>query len=156
MNYRLYCFVNNVYMSPIQWGIQTAHVVSSVSVKYEKRSKQHKAYESWAKECPTLMVMQGGNVAMLHDKLENIDRLANDLGLAWAPFFEDEDSLGGILTSVGVLVPEDVFTCTIEWLRGEDGVKTLEVRTAEDDVVRPGSSKYEFVHLIKSARLAGM
>lgn len=106
--YRLYTFVNNVYMSPIQWGIQTAHVVSSMMVKYHQ-SERTDVFNNWAAISPTIIVCKGGILSTLQEIEQKIDFLGNSFNLAHASFCEDDESLGGILTCVGILVPEEIY-----------------------------------------------
>jgi hypothetical protein len=157
MSYRLYAFVNHLYMSPIQWGIQTAHCVSTLSVKYKHNTEQHKCYTEWAEQEPTIIVCQGGNVAMLNDLYARLEPLANALDLGVVKFHEDEQSLGGVITSVAVLVPDALFNCYIDsydvideeripkFIR-PDGMPVL--RTRDD------STEHEFLSIVKLARLA--
>ena len=81
MAYRLYSFVNHLYMSPIQWGIQTAHCVSTMMNNVaELKGEDPMSYDSvhhWAAHEPTIIVCQGGNVAMLTDLHARLEPLAN-------------------------------------------------------------------------------
>lgn len=113
---RFYSFVNRLYMSPIQLGIQTAHGVSSMMCKtqLDPDPAGNELVLQWAMESPTIMVCDGGNVASLLSIEARVGSLAPRLGLPWASFREDEQSLAGAITQVGVLVPDRVFC-----LRGE-------------------------------------
>jgi len=155
MAYRLYTFVNHLYMSPIQWGIQTAHVVCTLSVKYKHNTKQHKAYVDWAANEPTIIVCQGGNVAMLTDTAIRLTALANQLDLARAEFYEDEQSLGGIITAVGVLVPDTLFDVSIVNETDESGQRVQHFVSKDDYFTyKPGHIQHDFMSIIKNARLA--
>lgn len=119
MKYRLYSFVNHLYMNEKQWGIQTAHCVSTMSRAYKVNTEQKAAYDTWADEEPTIIMCQGGNVAMLTDLYERISVLANALNLPYVKFHEDEASLGGVITAVAVLVPETLFDLVVTFENGE-------------------------------------
>ena len=111
--YRLYTFVNNVYMSPIQWGIQTAHVVSSIMAKPQYRNRQD-LFHDWANDSPTIIVCKGGPLIQLEAIASEIERLGTHFDMPWASFYEDQASLGGILTCTGILVPEVIFNAKKE------------------------------------------
>lgn len=61
-NYRLYSFVNTLYMSQIQWGIQTAHCVSTMmSAAFRAQGEDGGAERladvlAWAEQSPTIMI----------------------------------------------------------------------------------------------------
>lgn len=155
MNHRLYSFVNHLYMSPIQWGIQTAHCVSTMSVMYKQNTQQAQDYREWAEGECTIIVCQGGNVAMLTDLHDRLRPLADALDLAVVKFHEDEQSLGGVITSVAVLVPETLYDCSVEFERQPDGERIPVFYTA--DGTRPlnlTADEYEFLKIVKLARLA--
>ena len=109
MNYRLYSFVN-FYLSSIQQGVQTAHLVSELFAETTDKKKL-KVLKDWAKNDKTIIILNGGANA---DILETFDKLTliNDT-LSWsAPigrFKEDKDSLGGLTTCCGIVVPESVW-----------------------------------------------
>jgi hypothetical protein len=115
MNHRLYSFVNKLYMSPIQLGIQTAHAVSTLMAKTQRAmlagedaAGTNERTMLWATESPTIMVCEGGNVGMLLSLEARLGALADRMGLPWASFREDEESLGGVITAVCALIPDDI------------------------------------------------
>lgn len=109
LEYRAY-FFGNMYISPIQHGIQAAHVVTELFVKYKPLEMSSTPFESnvlyrWAEEHKTKMLMNGGyqsNLEKIHKIFEFIGPV---LGLPFAKFHEEEEALNGALTSVGVVVP---------------------------------------------------
>lgn len=120
---RLYTF-GNYYMSSIQQGIQASHVVSELFVKYrdtginhdydylpaingiEYQIKVDNLYD-WAENHKTMVCLNGGNLLGLEDILTLLKDVQNNL--PWAVFYEDEMSLGGILTNVGIIIPEHIY-----------------------------------------------
>ena len=119
--HRFYTFVNRNYMSPVQWGIQTAHCVSSMmsAAVLDNAQAREAPMEGagllaqamrWAVGEPTLMVMAANNVAELLELKANLAPLCNSLGLPFASFCEDMASLNGAITCVGFLLPEELFT----------------------------------------------
>jgi hypothetical protein len=152
MKYRLYSFVNHLYMSPLQWGIQTAHCVSNLSVGYKNGTPQSRAYHEWASNEPTIIVCQGGNVASLRMLSATLSPLADEIKLPFTVFYEDEESLGGILTAVAVLVPETLYDVAMLPSGTIAGVYFLHENgrmiTYED------KAPYELLTILKNARLA--
>lgn len=120
---RLYTF-GNYYMSSIQQGIQASHVVSELFVKYQEtgintvdnyeptvheieyQDKVDTLYD-WAYNHKTMVCLNGGNLQGLEDILTLLKDEQNNL--PWAIFYEDEMSLGGILTNVGIIIPEHIY-----------------------------------------------
>jgi len=155
MAYRLYSFINHLYMSPIQWGIQTAHVVSTLSVLYKHNTEQHKAYLEWAEKEPTIIICQGGNVGMLTDLLGRLEPLAKQLNLAITEFHEDEQSLGGVITAVGVLVPDTLFDVDVVTTVDEAGQRVQHFVTKDGEhTYKPWHIQHEFLSIVKNAKLA--
>jgi len=110
-NYRLYCFTN-MYLSAIQKGIQTAHVVSDIS----QYKQMNNVYVEWASSDKTIVVLEGGNQKNLLSIALSIEEFNNDLHLnnlqqfPYALFREDEDSLNDAVTAVGIILPESVYS----------------------------------------------
>lgn len=104
---RLYTF-GNYYLSSIQQGIQAAHVVSEMSVRYAKGSPQYDMYVDWALNHKTIICLNGGNNKTL---IEDVVKPIEDFCYSYpnAVFYEDEQSLGSILTCFGVIVPEYIY-----------------------------------------------
>lgn len=117
---RLYS-LTNMYLSPIQNGIQTAHAVHDIFVKYsgaaffsDRRAFPLTTLVEWASNHKTIIVLNGGNSAMLENAYERIQRLGQKLDLPYVKFHEDEQSLNNALTCVAIVVPERVYSMNIE------------------------------------------
>lgn len=99
--YRLYC-LTNYYLSSLQKGLQTAHVVSELSLNRKK------VYTDWADQDKTIIMLNGGNCAQLTEfgtwLADNVSKWP------WAAFHEDEASLAGAITAVGIILPASVYT----------------------------------------------
>jgi len=106
-NYRFYSFTN-MYVSSIQKGIQTAHVVSDMSVSL-MTPDQKSAYDTWALNDKTVIVLNGGNQAMLDVIYSLAIPFGKKHGLPVVKFHEDEQSLNGALTAVGIILPETAY-----------------------------------------------
>lgn len=120
---RCYHF-GNYYMSSIQQGIQAAHCQMELFVKYqdsgvnfvddylpsineiEYQQKVDDLYD-WAENHKTMVCLNGG---ALQD-LKNIEELMKDVGnkYPWSTFYEDEYSLGAILTNIAIVLPEEIY-----------------------------------------------
>lgn len=120
---RCYHF-GNFYLSSIQQGIQSAHAQMELFVKYqdtginyaedyqptineiEYQQKVNDLYD-WAENHKTMVCLNGG---ALQD-LKNIEELMKDVGnkYPWSTFYEDEYSLGAILTNIAIVLPEEIY-----------------------------------------------
>lgn len=109
MNYRLYAFVANHYLSPLQCGLQTAHVVSDLSVKYVAPTHPADVFYDWARDDKTIIICGAGNHQGVVDCFHELQRVADPLGLPYAIFHEDEQSMNGMATACGVIVPEKYY-----------------------------------------------
>lgn len=105
-------FFGNMYLSPIQQGIQAAHVVTKLFVKYgipcENSAAMDMLYQ-WGNHGVTKILLNGGyqsNLDVIHNAL---GLLAPELGIPYAKFHEETDALNGALTCVGVIVPEEIY-----------------------------------------------
>lgn len=112
-NYRLYSFTN-MYISPIQRGIQTAHIVGELSQIHNKD-----VYNQWASIDKTIVVLEGGNQKNLQNIYDSIVSSSLSKVFPFAAFYEDEDSLNGALTAVGIIVPEMIYEYTTMIRNGE-------------------------------------
>lgn len=171
-SHRLYAFVNHIYMSPLQWGIQTGHAaVRMMAHAWEGPACAAAPLLEWSKAGPTKLALQGGNVGSLLALEARLGSLCAHLGLPFASFREDERSLGGVITCVSMLLPEELFA--LEMVRDEAGGATF--RSPSDGAVGdaggavdfsaiPGGlpvtadgnpELHELLTLAKTARLAG-
>jgi hypothetical protein len=159
---RLYTFVN-FYLSQIQQGIQTAHIVSEIMthpsngrvtistdpvVQAVTYSAEDLMVMEWAELWKTIIVCNGGNKESL---IELIDLFADcDNQFPWAHFHEDEESLSGALTAVGIVLPDDVYDAVYDKENDtflyEDGMNSK--------FYNPETYEYDLLWLIKSKRLA--
>lgn len=113
-NYRAY-FIGNMYLSSIQQGIQAAHVLQEMHNKYYVMSNgAARILREWGQHDKTMILLNGGYSSALNE-------LYNDL-MFWshngtefpvAKFNEEYDALNGALTSVGIILPEEIYATTI-------------------------------------------
>jgi hypothetical protein len=109
MNYRLYC-LTNIYISSLQKGLQTAHVVSDLALAARGDSAADQVFSAWASQDRTIIILNGGNSL----SLERWQQWLQQCGQRWpwAAFREDQQSLNGAITAVGMIVPESVYLNT--------------------------------------------
>ena len=96
----------NMYLSSIQQGIQAAHCVGEMS----KLILGNVMVSKWLHEHKTLICVNGGN----NESLTQFYDLVKDN--PWYPvakFHEDEASMAGMLTSVGIIIPEKMYDLDI-------------------------------------------
>ncbi len=102
---RLYSFVN-YYISPLQQGLQTAHIVSELFNDYTL-CEPYEILTDWAKDHKTIVILKGGNSKDLLDLYDFFNDGENDY--PFAKFCEDEQSLNGACTAVGIILPEIIY-----------------------------------------------
>lgn len=102
-------FFTNMYLSDIQRGIQTAHVMHEMFTYYD-RSSSPLLYD-WADNHKTIIVLNAGYSSTLE---EIQTHLANDENyLPWNFFRESEEALNNALTCIGIIVPEAYYNTTV-------------------------------------------
>lgn len=107
MELRAY-FFGNMYLSSIQQGIQAAHVVADMFVKYNdpEQPGYHPLHE-WASDHKTMILLNAGYSEQIRYLIEQFDTPDNPY--PWAAFHEGADALDGALTSVGIILPEYIW-----------------------------------------------
>lgn len=113
--YKLYTFVNTTYMRPIQFGIQSAHLLGALVLKYMMYGGPTPNPEMYVAGMrlrkylehpePFIEVRDGRylqHMVELHDQLQHISSI---LGLPETVFYESDVALGGIMTCVGFVAP---------------------------------------------------
>lgn len=116
-------FLGNMYLSSIQQGIQAAHVVHEMFTKYEMdclyepdKSAVPLLWE-WARSHKTMVLLNGGYQSDLREFLEFLD--CGENVYPHASFCEEEASINGALTSVGIVLPERVYGAIVEVREGK-------------------------------------
>jgi hypothetical protein len=112
--WRGYFLTNNIYMSSLQAGLQTAHAVAELYEKYQFRSSPEPTFlHEWAQFHKTIIILNGGNHGDLLDLYGVLEPLAEKLNLPVAKFHEDERSLNGACTCVGIILPDSIYDLEI-------------------------------------------
>lgn len=127
-----------MYLSPIQQGIQTAHAVHDMFVKYgsgmfqsDIRGVSYGLLTDWAESHKTIIVLNGGNSLILEQSYDRIAKAADKVGFPYVKFHEDDQSLNGALTCVGVVLPESVYTLNVEEAINDPVVSREEIQLRE-------------------------
>ena len=161
MNYRLYSFVN-FYLSSIQQGVQTAHLVANMFTDPWQTDAQKTILHEWAKKDKTLIILNGGASV---DILEKIARLTLEREFPTGSFAEDADSLTGLVTCCGIVLPERVWgaidynTALRKEIVSPDApfTPTGYIYKFEDGRIvtyNEGTTEHDLITMIKSCRLA--
>lgn len=121
---RYYGF-GNYYLSSIQQGIQAAHCIADILVKYPTDVHQSISSRNWAINHKTIILLNGGNKQSLFELSTFLDSPHNPY--PWGSFHEDQQSLNECLTHVGIILPESVYSAA-ELIR-----KRIVMLTQHDD-----------------------
>jgi hypothetical protein len=169
--YRCYCF-GNYYLSSIQQGIQAAHAITNMFVKYKTDSDHIDYYEEalfdWAQNDRTMVCLNGGNSEEL-SKIENflkncegsysVEPLSSCI-IPWSSFNEDKQSLNNALTSIACIVPESLYDKAK--IINNRQTKVMWDEVSKSNIIEyPGTEIFslnyyelEFLKILNSCRLA--
>lgn len=114
-------FFTNLYLSSIQNGIQSAHVIADMFIKYRAKknsikdstkysdfiSDQLLLLEHWAESHKTMILLNGGYSENIRALSEFFQSKSNPY--PWCTFHEGRDALDGALTNVGIILPEKIY-----------------------------------------------
>mgnify|MGYP001025392966 CR=1 FL=1 len=116
-------FFGNMYLSSIQQGIQAQHCTVAMYKKYFPRptlvgeccfeaDEQAIMLSDWAFDHETDVLLNGGYAETMHELYRDLDVYDNPY--PFAKFHEGHDSLGGVLTCVGIILPADIYEVAAE------------------------------------------
>lgn len=142
---RLYSFTN-MYLSSIQCGLQTAHLVGELFSYYclKNDKPQTKMLYEWSNKHRTICILNGGNCKELTQIHQILYQTAYTLDYPFSYFKEDRESLNEAITCVGIIIPESVYM----WRTVED------YRAQARAIDSVNDSKSKLIELIRSHRLA--
>lgn len=149
MNYRLYTFVANHYLSPLQCGLQTAHVVGELSSQ-----TSNSPYTLWAERDKTIIICAAGNHAGVMETFTKLRNLSYPLHFLapTAIFHEDEQSMNGMATACGIIVPDRIYDAKPIPDFPYEGFGIYDEETFEWSVLSPQETELHV--FLKSFRLA--
>ncbi len=104
---RLYTFTN-FYLSSIQQGIQSGHALGELmlAASLGNVTGSDLLYD-WAENWKTMICLNGGDNVAIEDLYGFLHNDENPY--PFAPFHESEGALGGIMTSVAIVLPAKIF-----------------------------------------------
>lgn len=122
---RLYTFTN-MYLSSLQVGLQSAHVLGEMHFQYEHWAGS--IFDEWAYQHKTIIILNGGYSSALRELVTFFNHSENPY--PWAEFCESDDALDGALTATGIILPEKIYDCAA-WLRTvrSDSMDTVRTNT---------------------------
>lgn len=150
---RRYTFTNWM-LNSVQQGIQAGHAGDELFVKYRNSIEQDsKNLWTWAKYHKTYILLNGGDYKSIKEIALYFQREACTFSWAapWASFNEDAQSLGGLLTSVAIIVPEYIYEAK---MNKETGNYEYTVDDEQPRITTPADQDFNFINLLKSCSLA--
>lgn len=112
-------FFGNMYFAGIHAGIQSAHTLSEMFVKYGNApstgpdgNQQWLILNHWAAEHKTMVLLNGGYSEELRSLISFFEDDRNPL--PWAYFNESIEAADGCLTCVGIILPEEFYEAAKE------------------------------------------
>lgn len=120
-------FFGNMYLSSIQQGIQAAHVVAEMFVRYNDPerplsvSAQQAAaiLNTWARDHKTMVLLNAGYGQEIHNLIDFFNDPPNPF--PWSAFNEGDDALDGALTCIGIILPEEIYNASKALREGPKG-----------------------------------
>jgi len=101
-----------MYLSSIQQGIQAAHAVSDMFVKYmpvegDTFNSKMEILSDWATNHKTIILLNAGYAK----NINNLRQLFSDdrNPYPWEIFYEEMDALWGSPTSIGIVLPRKIY-----------------------------------------------
>lgn len=131
MEYRFYGF-GNYYLSSLQQGLQSAHCISDMFLKYQKKKAKKEIMYDWAKNHKTMVLLNGGNSLVLEQTFKFFKELKSyGMNLPYQLFHEDEQSLNGALTYVGIVVPSEIYELAATLRANTSKIEKRKVKVVE-------------------------
>ena len=106
-------FFGNMYLSSIQQGIQAAHVVAELFIKYDDANGPNfHTLREWAVDHKTMILLNAGYGAEIHSLVDFFQ--CNDHPYPWAQFYEEPAALDGAITMIGIILPPKIYDTGVE------------------------------------------
>lgn len=114
-NLRAYS-LNNMYLSGIHAGIQTAHSHHELALKYLVKLNDNKNTDNqkellidFLQNHKTIVVLNGGMHTNLLSFLSILNLYERDIDYPFAEFYESQEALNGALTNITIILPEKIY-----------------------------------------------
>lgn len=139
-------FFGNFYLSSIQQGIQSAHVIQEMIAKYSCNTAniftRHAAniFTDWCLNDKTMILLNGGmhqDIYQIFAKLNSLTNQGKTYPVAY--FQEERAALNDAITCAGIVLPERVYNLAYR------GGYTLNV-SPEDVEINELISQYKLAH----------
>lgn len=142
---RFYGF-GNYYLSSLQQGLQAGHAAVDLHVKYNILEQGHfdiapcqNMYNDWAQNHKTMVLLNGGNSADLQNLFDFL--YCEENPYPFVKFHEDEVSLNGALTYVGMILPPKIYDTAarirvcrdLEYLPEKNELQIKDLKSAFDN-----------------------
>lgn len=106
---RFYGF-GNYYLSSLQQGLQAGHAISRLYTRTKPGTEGFDILHEWGNNHDTMVLLNGGNALNLQELYDFFNELKEQgMPLPFQKFHEDDQSLGGALTYVGIIVPPKYY-----------------------------------------------
>lgn len=148
---RFYGF-GNYYLSSLQQGLQAGHAAVELHVKYNlpdngSDTSRKDIYNDWAKNHKTMVLLNGGNSADLQSLFEFLSDSQNPY--PFVKFHEDEASLNGALTYVGLILPSRIYDVAAEMRNRTEHYfdpvrRMLTIKSISKESVMMNFTQYEY------------
>lgn len=108
---RGYAF-SHFYIKPLLMGVQSNHAICRIR---SNNPDFHAMYDDWEANHTTLIYLNGGFTRQMKEIVATFERLditnpeKFKVPMPFAAFHEDEDTLGGILTAVSIIIPHRYY-----------------------------------------------
>jgi hypothetical protein len=114
-----------MYLSSIQQGIQNAHVVADMFIKYDTDgdAQQERKLYDWAENHKTMILLNGGYSETIRNLLTFFCDKQNPY--PYKSFCEGQDALDGALTCVGIILPEKIYVAASLARKDPDVLMTI-------------------------------
>lgn len=151
---RIYTWTNRLYLNDKQIGLQSLHVLGEMIALYANHpfgSQGHEKFQQvvdWAANHKTAIFYSGTNSATLRHLWQTIGTAPYPVGI----FHEDEDSLDGALTGIGIILPTRLVEA-VQVLLDTGEMPTMWVAGVEVPVVTDPKDE-ELVRLCANSRFA--
>ena len=89
MKYRFYSFVANLYLSDLQKGLQTAHVIADMSMSFTDEDEASEAYIQWATSDKVIIICGAAHHQGVVDCYNALLGFKLELDLPVNIFYED-------------------------------------------------------------------
>lgn len=127
---RFYSFTN-FYLSSVQQGIQPAHCIADLFVKYRSDTPDRAVLFDWAENHKTMICLGGVNAQGVREVFVQLCEIGDELGLPFGSFHEDQASLDGTMTCCGIVVPTHIYEAAAN-LRTARRDSVTEIMAASD------------------------